>query len=138
MNNRPFKNVLAQKKFTFPKLQKRYSLPQKNPLYAKRDELKQKTEPKLYRQRETRKDWEKLSKVFLATHPFCVSCYKKGILTKSTETDHIIPHKGNIELFYDVRNLQALCKSCHSKKTNSEDTIRHKKYLQHRGGGAKI
>lgn len=138
MKSKPFNNVLAQKKFNFPKLQKRYSLPPKNPLFAQRDELKQTNEPKLYRQRETRKDWEKLSKDFLATHPFCVACYKKGILTKSTETDHIIPHKGNIELFYDVRNLQALCKSCHSKKTNSEDTIRYKRYLQNRGGGAKI
>lgn len=138
MKTKPFKNVLAQKKFNFPKFPKRYSLPQKSPLFAKRNELKQTTEPKLYRQRETRKDWEKLSKDFLATHPFCVACYKKGILTKATETDHIIPHKGNIELFYDFKNLQALCKSCHSKKTNREDIIRHKRYLQNKGGGAKI
>lgn len=138
MKSKPFNNVLAQKKFNFPKLQKRYSLPPKNPLFAQRDELKQTSEPKLYRQRETRKDWEKLSKDFLTTHPFCVACYKKGILTKATETDHIIPHKGNIKLFYDVKNLQPLCKSCHSKKTKSEDGIRHKKYLQNRGGGAKI
>ena len=88
MNNRPFKNVLAQKKFTFPKLQKRYSLPPKNALFAKRDELKQSNEQKIYRRRETRKDWEKLSKDFLATHPFCVACYKKGILTKATETEY--------------------------------------------------
>ena len=138
MKTKHFKNVLAQKKFNFPKFPKRYSVPPKSPLFAKRNELKQTTEPKLYRQRETRKDWEKLSKDFLATHPFCVACYKKGILTKASETDHIIPHKGNIELFYDIKNLQALCKSCHSKKTNREDTIRHKRYLQNKGGGAKI
>lgn len=138
MNTKPHKNVLSQKKFTFPKLQKRYNLPPKNPLFAKRDELKQTNEPKFYRWKPTQKDWVKLSKDFLATHPFCVACYKKGIMAKATETDHIIPHRGNIDLFYDVRNLQALCKSCHAKKTKNEDNIRYKKYLQNKGGGAKI
>ena len=57
MKSKPFNNVLAQKKFKFPELQKRYSLPPKNPLFAQRDELKQNSEPKLYRQLETLKDW---------------------------------------------------------------------------------
>ena len=34
--------------------------------------------------------------------------------------DHIIPHKGNLELFWDEDNLQALCKPCHDRKTAKE------------------
>ena len=38
----------------------------------------------------------------------------------ATVADHIIPHKGNLELFWDEGNLQALCKSCHDRKTAKE------------------
>ena len=132
MKTKAFNNPLSQKRFTFPKMQKRYNLPPKNILFQKRNELKPVSEPKLYRQKETRKDWEKLRKDFLTMYPFCVHCYKKGILTKATELDHIIPHRGDLELFYNTKNLQALCKSCHSKKTKTEDNIRYKKFLQNR------
>ena len=36
------------------------------------------------------------------------------------EVDHIIPHRGDMQLFWDVANWQGLCKSCHSKKTAQE------------------
>lgn len=35
--------------------------------------------------------------------------------------DHIRPHKGDQELFWDPANLQSLCDSCHSRKTATED-----------------
>jgi 5-methylcytosine-specific restriction protein A len=35
--------------------------------------------------------------------------------------DHIIPHKGNMNLFWDKRNWQSMCGRCHSKKTAKED-----------------
>jgi 5-methylcytosine-specific restriction protein A len=35
--------------------------------------------------------------------------------------DHIIPHKGNKGLFWTRFNHQALCKSCHDRKTATED-----------------
>jgi 5-methylcytosine-specific restriction protein A len=38
----------------------------------------------------------------------------------ATEVDHIIPHKGDMKLFWDSDNWQGLCKSCHSKKTAKE------------------
>ena len=34
--------------------------------------------------------------------------------------DHIIPHRGDEELFFDLDNLQLLCASCHNVKSNSE------------------
>jgi 5-methylcytosine-specific restriction endonuclease McrA len=27
--------------------------------------------------------------------------------------DHIVPHRGNPRLFFDLHNLQTLCKTCH-------------------------
>jgi 5-methylcytosine-specific restriction endonuclease McrA len=35
-------------------------------------------------------------------------------VTLSTVVDHITPHKGNVSLFWDVNNLQALCVGCHN------------------------
>ncbi len=39
----------------------------------------------------------------------------------ATVVDHIRPHKGNQELFWDVTNWGALCKRCHDIKTVKED-----------------
>lgn len=65
--------------------------------------------------------WQRLRDRFLAEHPFCVECMKKGILTMATDVDHIRPHHGDPGLLYDEDNLQALCHACHSRKTASED-----------------
>nr|WP_312578232.1 HNH endonuclease signature motif containing protein [Sedimentibacter sp.] len=65
--------------------------------------------------------WRKASKLFLASHPWCVECLKKSTHEPATETDHIIPHKGNMKLFWDKTNWQGLCHSCHSIKTAKED-----------------
>lgn len=35
--------------------------------------------------------------------------------------DHIIPHKGDPELFWDQDNWQSLCKPHHDRKTATED-----------------
>jgi 5-methylcytosine-specific restriction protein A len=40
----------------------------------------------------------------------------------TTVVDHIKPHKGDEELFYDINNLQPLCKCCHDRKTAKEDS----------------
>jgi 5-methylcytosine-specific restriction protein A len=36
--------------------------------------------------------------------------------------DHIVPHRGREQLFWDESNWQALCKPCHDKKTGEEDS----------------
>lgn len=36
--------------------------------------------------------------------------------------DHVVPHRGDKNLFWNARgNWQALCVSCHSRKTVKED-----------------
>lgn len=65
--------------------------------------------------------WNIASKNFLSSHPFCSECEKRGVKTLATEVDHIVAHKGNKDLFWDMTNWQALCHSCHSEKTARED-----------------
>ena len=65
--------------------------------------------------------WKKLRIQFLANHPLCEECKRNGVITSSEVVDHILPHRGNKELFWDEGNLQALCKECHDRKTAKED-----------------
>jgi len=67
--------------------------------------------------------WHKASKAYLITHPLCAICQKKTppVIKAATLVDHIIPHKGNYQLFWDENNWQSSCKECHDIKTASED-----------------
>src|SRR5579875_1851081 len=60
--------------------------------------------------------WRVARKHYLMRNHTCVSC---GQL--ATVIDHIIPHRGNQSLFWDMNNWQPLCKSCHDRKTATED-----------------
>jgi 5-methylcytosine-specific restriction protein A len=42
-------------------------------------------------------------------------------ITLSRVTDHIVPHKGDMVLFWDRTNWQGSCKHCHDIKTSTED-----------------
>jgi len=65
--------------------------------------------------------WQKEREAYLIRNPLCENCLNKhDVIRAATEVDHIIPHKGNMKLFWDVDNWQGLCKSCHSKKTAKE------------------
>lgn len=63
--------------------------------------------------------WQKFRAAYLAQHPLCVHCEAEGKIRLATDLDHIIPHRGNMTLFWDFNNLQPLCASHHSKKTAS-------------------
>ena len=63
--------------------------------------------------------WRKARIAFLQRNPLCVECMRKGVLTPATVVDHIIPHRGDKELFWNEENWQPLCKSCHDRKTGS-------------------
>ncbi len=65
--------------------------------------------------------WERLRALILGRRPLCVACQQAGRVTAATDLDHIVPHKGDHALFWDVANLQPLCKPCHSRKTVTED-----------------
>lgn len=65
--------------------------------------------------------WRKLRLQFLSAHPLCETCKKHSVIKASEVVDHSRPHKGNERLFWDDSNWQALCKSCHDRKTAKED-----------------
>ena len=52
----------------------------------------------------------------MAMHPVCQQCGRAA----STDLDHIMPHRGDVNLFWDPDNMQALCKQCHDAKTANE------------------
>lgn len=64
--------------------------------------------------------WIKIRLSWLRKNPLCVECLKEGKSVLATIVDHVIAHKGDINTFYDVTNLQSLCKEHHDKKTYEE------------------
>jgi 5-methylcytosine-specific restriction protein A len=65
--------------------------------------------------------WRKARMYFLTIHPLCVDCEKESVVKSATVVDHIIPHKGNQELFWQMSNWQSLCKQHHDIKTATQD-----------------
>ena len=66
------------------------------------------------------KRWKELRIQQLISEPWCRECAAKAVTTPAGEVDHIKPHRGSKKLFYDAGNLQSLCASCHSRKTQAE------------------
>jgi 5-methylcytosine-specific restriction protein A len=67
------------------------------------------------------KEWTALRKHQLNTSPLCHYCTTAGKITPATVVDHIVPHKGNKDLFRDPDNLQSLCKLCHDSAKAKEE-----------------
>lgn len=65
--------------------------------------------------------WRKERAQFLQAHPLCVYCQEQGRATPAMVVDHIIPHRGDPALFWDRRNWQALCFTCHAKAKKVEE-----------------
>ena len=65
--------------------------------------------------------WRRARKRYLAACPLCVECKGQGRITAATVVDHIIPHQGDMELFWDEGNWQSMCSVCHSRKTAKFD-----------------
>ena len=65
--------------------------------------------------------WQKAAKAFLQANPMCECPECKGVKRVATVVDHRIPHRGDVALFWDECNWQAMAKPCHDRKTASED-----------------
>ena len=54
-------------------------------------------------------------------HPLCRTCEAAGRLVVASVVDHIVPHKGDQQLFNDPNNWQSLCKPCHDRHKQRVD-----------------
>ena len=66
--------------------------------------------------------WRKARIGYLLSHPLCAECQRHGRVTPARVVDHIKPHRGDMALFWDPANWQALCDftsvyDCHGAKT---------------------
>ncbi len=46
-------------------------------------------------------------------------CYEQGRTTAATQTDHVVPHRGDRVRFWDASMWQALCAECGMRKTRA-------------------
>jgi 5-methylcytosine-specific restriction endonuclease McrA len=69
--------------------------------------------------------WNSASFKFRRANPWCLGCFAAlGIATRAALVDHVIPHKGDREKFWNERNLQPCCIACHGIKAMLEDQWR--------------
>lgn len=71
--------------------------------------------------------WAKERAAYLAVHTRCVRCN-----APSTVVDHIVPHRGDRQLFWSRSNWQPLCTPCHSRAKQAEER------RQQPGGGLRL
>ncbi len=66
--------------------------------------------------------WKRIRKAHLKQEPDCVECKKDGWQVEGTQVDHVVPHNGDREKFYNGK-LQTLCDRHHAIKTRVEQRI---------------
>lgn len=64
--------------------------------------------PHLYNSRR----WRRRSALQLKQHPMCEACERQGRTTVATLAHHVVPHNGDVQLFY-LGALASLCHDCH-------------------------
>lgn len=65
------------------------------------------------------RDWAKTADREISADPFCAAC-GKTFPRRDLVRDHIVPHRGNRQLFRDPANRQTLCRWCHAAKSAKE------------------
>ncbi|MFS2007958.1 HNH endonuclease [Duganella sp. CT11-25] len=85
--------------------------------------------------------WQQARAGYLVLHPFCAYCLREASISydqaavaiglQCTKTgiglpyaqvvDHVIPHRGDMKLFWDSANWQSLCSTHHSRDKQREE-----------------
>ena len=64
--------------------------------------------------------WQRARRAYLSKHPLCVLCKANGRDEEARHVDHIIPHRGDMKLFWDESNWMSLCVPHHNAKSVKE------------------
>ena len=67
------------------------------------------------------KRWRTERASFLHDHPLCEECERHDLIRPASVVDHVNPHGGDETVFWDRSRWQALCASCHGRKTAAKD-----------------
>ena len=78
---------------------------------ARRDQRS--PEAALYRALYKTARWRKMRAAQLARQPLCQHCQAQGRDVAATVANHVIPHRGDMKLFWDETNLGSECKPHH-------------------------
>lgn len=57
--------------------------------------------------------WQRRREDQLKASPLCAMCEREGLVVPATVADHVVPHRGNPDLFWSGE-LQSLCASHHN------------------------
>jgi 5-methylcytosine-specific restriction protein A len=58
--------------------------------------------------------WRNLRDIELAEERLCVMCLEEGVTTLATVRDHVEPHRGDVDKFWNGER-QSLCKTHHDR-----------------------
>lgn len=64
--------------------------------------------------------WRRRREALFDEQPLCVMCLRREEIVEATVADHVIPHRGDHDLFWRGE-LQPLCASCHSMHKQREE-----------------
>ena len=65
--------------------------------------------------------WKRLRLAHLSASPWCVFCLELGLHVPGNHVDHVETIASRPDLKLDDDNLQTLCITCHSVKTQTTD-----------------
>ena len=65
--------------------------------------------------------WQRYRVRYLRDHPLCVACLRAGRTTPANTLDHISAHRGNHASFWNPKNHQGLCATCHSGDKQAQE-----------------
>lgn len=80
-------------------------------------------EARAYRPLYNNRAWRTRRAELLMDEPLCRYCARQGRVTAATVADHVVPHRGDVELFHG--ELQPLCAACHSRVKQVEENGGH-------------
>jgi 5-methylcytosine-specific restriction protein A len=62
--------------------------------------------------------WKRLRREHQRDYPWCVTCLAQGVKRPWQQLDHVVPHRGDLDSFWNGQ-LQGLCREHHQAKTRA-------------------